>query len=54
MNKYTCPKCDGEWIPRVEKPVLCPRCKFRLHTVGKTLDRMLQKKEGAKSDRQFA
>ena len=27
MKKMKCSKCDHEWIPHVEKPKACPRCK---------------------------
>ena len=26
MKKIQCLKCGGEWIPRTEKPIKCPRC----------------------------
>ena len=27
MKKVKCDLCGHEWLPRVEKPVSCPRCK---------------------------
>lgn len=26
MNKIECPYCHHKWIPRVDNPVMCPRC----------------------------
>lgn len=30
MKKCKCKGCEYTWIPRVDKPVECPRCKRRL------------------------
>ena len=30
MKQIKCPKCDYRWVPRVNKPKACPRCKTRL------------------------
>ncbi len=27
MNKLKCNQCKHEWLPRVETPVSCPKCK---------------------------
>jgi len=27
MEKKKCRQCGKEWLPRVEKPEQCPRCK---------------------------
>jgi len=27
MEKNKCIKCGKEWVPRVERPEVCPRCK---------------------------
>lgn len=27
IKKIKCQRCDHEWIPRVENPVMCARCK---------------------------
>lgn len=27
MEKVKCKKCKHEWIPRVDKPKQCPKCK---------------------------
>ena len=29
IAKVKCPKCGHEWIPKVEFPVQCPRCRVR-------------------------
>lgn len=30
MTKSNCKKCGHSWLPRVEKPVECPKCKAYL------------------------
>lgn len=30
MKKMKCKNCGHTWLPRVEKPQECPRCKIRL------------------------
>lgn len=30
MNKIECKKCGHQWLPRVEKPIECPKCKAYL------------------------
>lgn len=27
MKQYECLKCSHEWLPRIENPAVCPRCK---------------------------
>ena len=29
-TNYKCPKCNYEWIARIDEPKACPRCKTRL------------------------
>ena len=29
ITRYTCGKCGHSWVPRVEDPDLCPKCKSR-------------------------
>lgn len=31
IDGVRCPKCGGEWVPRKERPKLCPFCRFRLY-----------------------
>jgi len=35
MEKQKCEHCNYEWVPRVEEPVSCPRCKKRFDIVKK-------------------
>jgi len=30
IQVMVCPKCGAHWIPRVDRPVKCPRCQKRL------------------------
>lgn len=45
MDKYTCPKCGYEWLPRTENPVECPNCKKRLWKYRAGLDTMEKQTE---------
>lgn len=29
MKKCKCLRCGWEWLPRTEKPIMCPACKSR-------------------------
>jgi len=29
VDKVKCTKCNYSWLPRVKKPVECPKCKRR-------------------------
>lgn len=26
FNRYECKQCGHEWIPRVKRPIACPKC----------------------------
>lgn len=32
VHLITCPRCDYQWFPRIERPKSCPQCKQRLPT----------------------
>lgn len=43
MEKLKCVVCEHEWIPRMDNPLMCPRCKSYDYAEGKTKRRSEQK-----------
>jgi len=46
LPKMKCQKCGFDWVPRVEKPSNCPRCRFRIWTLRKEVNNEVVYTEG--------
>lgn len=43
MHKFTCSKCKHTWIPRIDCPAQCPKCKTYNYMKERPTKKMINK-----------